>query len=157
MKIIFLDIDGVLNSRAYDRRRNWNEQTNIDETRIPLVKAIVEATDAKIVLSSTWRTDWDRDPNKCEEDGRYINRVFGKCGLKIYDKTPDLGMSALRRDEIKKWLSDSEEPVEAYVILDDYRYGWGDLADHFVKTDPIFRLGLEREHVEQALAILNHG
>ena len=51
MKIIFLDIDGVLNSRVYDRKRNWNEQTDIDETRLPLIKEIVDATDAKIVLS----------------------------------------------------------------------------------------------------------
>lgn len=55
MKVIFLDIDGVLNSRTYDRKRNWNEQTDIDETRLPLIKEIVDATDAKIVLSSTWR------------------------------------------------------------------------------------------------------
>ena len=55
MKVIFLDIDGVLNSRAYDRKRNWNEQSDIDETRLTLVKEIVDATEAKIVLSSTWR------------------------------------------------------------------------------------------------------
>ena len=55
MKIIFLDIDGVLNSKAYDSKRDWNKQTNIDETRLPLIKQIVEATDAKIVLTSTWR------------------------------------------------------------------------------------------------------
>lgn len=42
MKIIFLDIDGVLNSRAYDRKRNWNEQTDIDETRLPFIKEIVD-------------------------------------------------------------------------------------------------------------------
>ena len=47
MKILFLDIDGVLNSRAYDCRRNWNEQTNIDETRLPLVKEIVAKTAAE--------------------------------------------------------------------------------------------------------------
>lgn len=61
MKIIFLDIDGVLNSRAYDRKRNWNEQTDIDETRLPLIKEIVDATGAKIVLSSTWRQHWNKD------------------------------------------------------------------------------------------------
>lgn len=52
MKVIFLDIDGVLNSRAYDRKRNWNEKTDIDETRLPFIKEIVDATGAKIVLSS---------------------------------------------------------------------------------------------------------
>ena len=80
MKIIFLDIDGVLNSRAYDRKRNWNEQTDIDETRLPLIKEIVDATNAKIVLSSTWREHWDREPNRCKEDGRYINKFFAKYG-----------------------------------------------------------------------------
>ena len=55
MKILFLDIDCVLNSREYDCRRNWNDQTNIDETRLPLVKEIVKKTGAEIVLTSTWR------------------------------------------------------------------------------------------------------
>ena len=60
MKILFLDIDGVLNSRAYDRKRNWSELTNIDETRLPLVKKIIDKTGAKIVLISTWRRHWDK-------------------------------------------------------------------------------------------------
>ena len=59
MKIIFLDIDGVLNSRIYDRKRNRDELTDIDETRLPLVKELVAATGAKIVLSSSWRVHWD--------------------------------------------------------------------------------------------------
>lgn len=155
MKIIFLDIDGVLNSRAYDRKRNWNEQTDIDETRLPLIKEIVDATAAKIVLSSTWRLHWNKYSNRCDADGRYINKTFAKFGLTIYDKTPDLGIHALRREEIEKWLKETTEGIESFVIIDDYRYGWGDLSEHFVKTDPNFRLGIEKEQVKQAIEILN--
>lgn len=154
MKIIFLDIDGVLNSRAYDRKRNWNDDTDIDETRLPLIKEIVDATNAKIVLSSTWRGQWDRDSGRCKEDGQYINNTFAKYGLTIFDKTPNLGMSAPRRDEIHKWLNDTQESIESFVIIDDYRYGWGDLSSHFVKTDPIFGLGIEKEHVDKVIEIL---
>lgn len=155
MKVIFLDIDGVLNSRAYDRRRNWDEQTDIDETRLPFIKEIVDATGAKIVLSSTWRQHWDKDTNRCDEDGLYINKTFAKFGLTVFDKTPDLGITALRRDEISKWMKATEEVIDSFVIIDDYRYGWGDLNEHFVKTEPNFRLGIEREHVEKAIEILN--
>ncbi len=155
MKVIFLDIDGVLNSRAYDRKRNWNEKTDIDETRLPFIKEIVDATGAKIVLSSTWRQHWDKDINRCDEDGLYINKTFAKFGLSIFDKIPDLGITALRRDEISKWMKEIKEVIDSFVIIDDYRYGWGDLSEHFVKTEPNFRLGIEREHVERAVEILN--
>ena len=60
IKVIFLDIDGVLNSLAYDRGRKENDG-NIDETRLPLIKQIVDETQAKIVLSSSWRTHWNKD------------------------------------------------------------------------------------------------
>jgi len=155
MKVIFLDIDGVLNSRIYDRKRNWNEQTDIDETRLPHLKKIVDETGAKIVLSSTWREHWDKDPRICRADGEYINKTFAKFGLEIYDKTPDLGLTAERPDEIRAWLDSAREPVESFVIIDDYRYGWGNLSDNFVKTNPHFGLGLEEEHVEKAIEILN--
>jgi len=154
MKIIFLDIDGVLNSRAYDRTRNWNEQTDIDETRLPLVKKIVDGTGAKIVLSSTWREHWNEDADKCDEDGIYIKEVFAKYGLEIYGKTPEIGITADRPTEIKAYLDGAKEKVESFVIIDDYRYAWGDLSSNFVKTNPNFGLGLEEEHVQKAIEIL---
>lgn len=149
-----MDIDGVLNSRAYDRRRNWNGQTDIDESRLPLVKRIVDETGAKIVLSSTWREHWDKAPDKCDNDGVYINETFAKFGLEIYGKTPDLGMSMDRPDEIRAWLKSAGEQVERFVIIDDYRYGWGELSGNFVKTNPNFGLGLEDEHAERAIKLL---
>jgi len=155
MKVIFLDIDGVLNSRAYDRKRNWNEQTDIDETRLPLVKRIVDETGAKIVLSSTWREHWDKEDGKCDADGVYINAIFAKYGLEIYGKTPDLGYCGDRPEEINEWLGSAQEKTESFVIIDDYRYGWGKLAGNFVKTNPNLGLGLEEEHVLRAIEILN--
>ena len=155
MKILFLDIDGVLNSREYDRRRNWNEQTDIDETRLPLVKEIIDKTGAKIVLISTWRNHWDRDESLCDEDGMYINRLFSKYGLAIYDKTQDLGLLSKRKDEVKTWLAEHKSEIESFVILDDYRFGWDDLSDFYIHTNPNYGLGLEEEHVALAINVLN--
>ena len=59
MKIIFLDIDGVLNSAKYDKKRTADDG-NIDTTRLPLLKHIVDSTKAKIVLTSTWRKFWEK-------------------------------------------------------------------------------------------------
>ena len=52
MKILFLDIDGVLNSWRYDQER-ISLQDNIDETRLPLLSRIVSSTNTKIVLTSS--------------------------------------------------------------------------------------------------------
>lgn len=45
-KIIFLDIDGVLNT-AFTRKRN----EHIDDFRVKLLSDIVQQTNAKIVLT----------------------------------------------------------------------------------------------------------
>lgn len=155
MKILFLDIDGVLNSRAYDCRRNWNDKTNIDETRLPLVKEIVEKTGAEIVLTSTWRRHLDGAMNACDETGEYVVRTFSKHGLRIFSKTPDFGRGASRRDEVAAWLSEHGKTVETFVILDDCAFGWEELSPFYIHTNPHFGNGLEEEHVIRAIAILN--
>ena len=52
------------------------------------------------------------------------------------------------------WLKATAEVIESFVIIDDYRYGWGKLFENFVKTNPNFGLGLEEEHVRKAIEIL---
>lgn len=153
MKILFLDIDGVLNSRRYDQTRDWTKQTDIDESRLPLLKEIVTATGARIVLSSTWRVHWNGDKSLCDEDGKYIDETFAKYGLQIFGKTPDLGIRADRKDEINAYLAQTEG-VEKFAVLDDYRFGWGELSDFVVLTNPHRGAGLEREHVQQTIALL---
>ncbi len=87
MKVIFLDIDGVLNSYAYDRQRAPDDG-NIDATRLELLKLLIDKTEAKIVLTSSWREHWDKEPCKCDEKGAELADTFEKAGLGIYDKTP---------------------------------------------------------------------
>ena len=150
MKIIFLDFDGVLNSEKYVK--NCGEYgVIIDPLRIILLKQIVDATNAKIVLSTSWREHWDKENNKCDSIGRKINEIFKKYNLSIFDKTPKLHNS--REEEIKEWLKRHPE-TQNFVVLDDMLLGAKFLEGHFVKTSNFFN-GLEENDVEKATEILN--
>lgn len=152
MKIIFLDIDGVLNSVRYDRARTAT-QGNIDETRLPILKKITDETGAQIVLSSSWRKHWDKAADFCDDSGREINALFSKYGLTVYDKTPVLPDND-RAEEVRLWLKEHND-TENFVILDDIQFGWGgDLQGHLVRTNSRIGFGLENEHVKKAIEIL---
>ncbi len=151
MKVIFLDIDGVLNSRAYDRERTISDG-NIDLTRLPLLSKIVERTGARIVMSSSWRIHWDKASEACDAIGEELNETFISAGLEIYDKTPVIGD---RAKEISAWIKVHPE-VDGYVILDDIFGGWGEHEEHLVKTSPLIGRGLGEKHVSDAIRILEH-
>ena len=57
MKIIFLDIDGVLNSDIYYRKvdRSVKDWTRFDPKAVELINKLIDEFSAKIVVSSTWR------------------------------------------------------------------------------------------------------
>ena len=150
MKVIFLDIDGVLNSRAYDRTRGERDG-NIDESRLPLLKELVYKTNANIVLSSTWRFHWNRNGAQTEQEGMELEQTFLKYGLTIYDKTPIVNND--RAAEITAWL-DLNPDVERFVILDDIVFGWDKLQPNVVNTDYYIARGLEQTHIEKALELL---
>ncbi len=151
MRIIFLDIDGVLNSSAYDRFKS-DTDGNIDKTRLALVKKLVNKTDAKIVLTSSWREHWEKDPADRDEIGIEIAADFAEAGLEIFDKTPKQGYLE-RSQEIRMWLAENDD-VESFVIIDDNIYGWGELSDNFVATSYRIGRGLEEEHIQRALEML---
>ena len=157
MKILFLDIDGVLNSKRYDDTRGSVSSFNIDESRLPLVKEIIDRTDAEIVLSSTWRRKlYNNIRPKCGEGTRLLF-TFEKYSLKISYITPDIGDNVSRPQEILAWLSEHKGEVDAFAILDDAFGGWGELEDYLVRTNYRIGRGLERRHVDAAVAILNAG
>lgn len=151
MKAVFLDIDGVLNSYSYDMKRTENDG-NIDKTRLLVLKQVIDKTGAKIVLSSSWRVHWDKDPDICDDIGKEINSVFWEAGLEIYDKTPKVGYLE-RAEEVRIWLKDNPG-VTSFVILDDNGYGWGDLSKNLINTNYRIGRGLDQKHVLDAIKLL---
>ena len=86
-KIIFLDIDGVLNT-AFTRKRN----EHIDDFRVKLLSDIVQQTNAKIVLTSTWRFGFKRTLfglKPINNSTKALVEHLSKHHLKIYDILPD--------------------------------------------------------------------
>lgn len=150
MKIIFLDIDGVLNSQRYDRTRS-DTDGNVDVSRLPLLKSIKDGADAEIVLTSTWRVNWDPKAKSANDVGSMLLDLFLSFGIALYDRTPYIGNDRPR--EVRTWLNEHPD-VESFVIIDDIKFGWEELDPMVVKTDYRIGRGLEQHHVEKALQIL---
>lgn len=110
MKVIFLDIDGVLNSDEYfDKIKNLNIQgieSEVDVEKIKLLKKAINETGANVVLTSSWRYT---------RNAQYLKELL--LNYNIYtDSTPFIQNK--RGLEIKQWLADHSD-VEDFIILDD--------------------------------------
>ena len=152
MKVIFLDIDGVVNS--YDtKERAPSKVVGVEQCLIARIKEIVDATGAELVLSSTWREDWFYEDTRDPKDWVYLRDEFAKQGLYFLDRTP-LERTRHRGTEIKMWLESVEYDVESYVIIDDEMYDIWELHEgHMVKTS--FVDGIQPGAVEMAIKILS--
>ena len=158
MKVIFLDIDGVVNS-IYSRSR-CQGYIGIDDDKVILLKQIVDATDARIVLSSTWRLGYNKAGHHLEKMGDYLKKKLAKQGLFVYDVTPDFGRRGwLRGEEILDWLVKHPD-VDKYLILDDEEYDFynigHEITDYWIQTEYYSDFGgLQDEHVRKAIEMLN--
>ena len=147
MKIIFLDIDGVLNNRE-----SLKDGVEIVPELVLNLENICEQTGAKIIISSTWRILHPQEE---------IEFVLGCAGLSrdtVIGCTPRLKGDVKRGEEIKRWIDEVEEiAVDNFVILDDDSDMLDEQMDHFIKTDRIS--GLTKEDVNRAIDILGekHG
>lgn len=150
MKVLFIDFDGVLNTDKYIC--SFAEfGLIIDPTKMNLLKQIIDVTNAKIVLSTSWREHWDIEPQNCDNIGIEINSIFEQYGLHILDKTPIL--NCCREDEIAAWL-ESNPQITNFVILDDRFLDSELIRGHFVKTSG-YSKGLDEASADKVIEILN--
>lgn len=157
MKVIFLDIDGVLNNvRSNTFGELWNE-SGWDHACIANLIATLDSTKAKIVISSTWRLLFSKE----ELEAMFLKR-FG-FELPIIGRTPtpkefdrvrfsEVVEGVSRGKEIQVWL-DRHPEVERFVILDDDSDMLESQLPFFVQTD--FENGLTWADARVAINILN--
>ena len=159
MKVIFLDIDGVLNTvNTFKEKKCGKIKIEIDEFRVEYLREIVEKTDAKIVLSSTWRMKFGENLVPLDDKAKELINIFSKYNLKFYDVTP-IDKNRWRENEISSWLSQNRE-VSSFVIIDDDCFDLQTFKDSnliHIKNKFSFteNNGLRKEHVDIAVSILN--
>lgn len=166
-KFIFLDFDGVLTTARYHNMLCQCGMTTIDRfgelfdpQAVANLRTILEQTAAKLVITSSWRTeglDMMRD--------LWHTRVLPG---QIVDITPFYLYGAFRRSsaeepfagftpgsrgmEIAEWLIRNAEPHTPYVILDDEEDILLRQIDRFVKIDA--ETGITSENVRQTIELL---
>ena len=114
MKVIFLDIHGVLCSMrsaaaygGYPAAGNPASWDRFDDTAIALLRAAIAHTGARVVLSSTWR------------DEANLAALEYRFGVKIYDVTrASTGDTDTRGARVLDWLA-AHPDADRYAILDD--------------------------------------
>lgn len=159
MKIIFLDIDGVLNSNFWNEnhQREISDGSLIDVEKVGLLGEIVRRTDAGIVLHSGWKFWFGQDLKPNRQESERLVELLENEGLAIQDITPDFSTEEIKRTkkfslvkaaEIFEWLKQHPE-VKQWVVLDDLDLHSEELARHQVRTDQV--VGLTKEDVELAV------
>lgn len=161
-KIIFLDIDGVLNSHFWneEHQKEISDGTLIDIEKINLLAQLANKTDAKIILHSGWRFWFDSEGTPLRSESERLVQLLADEGLKISGMTPDLTTEEIRRtkkfslvkaDEILLWLK-SHQNISRWVVLDDLALHNELIAKHQVMPNP--SVGLTLKDIAEAENIL---
>ena len=167
MKVIFLDVDGVI--------APFNSPGIITDEKLELLNCLVVETNSKIVLTSSWRKYCNEKTDTIFNPYTYLVSRLHEYDLEIYDIisikqpkiltreiiTPSGGKVvnrffdpySIRSGGIKEWLDKNE--VDSFVILDDedFNYKYFSLDDNLVMLDP--NRGIELCDIEKSIKILN--
>lgn len=129
-KILFLDIDGVLNTKFWYSKMDEDTPRNkwgyvFDPMSVANLKRIVDETGAEIVISSSWKCVGLHELRKMWKARKLPGRIIDITPDIMTDEDIlDIDLDLIdpgkgRGDEIKKWLSRHEKQVSHYAIIDD--------------------------------------
>ena len=150
-----------------DWYRNISDVSGVHKRKAKRLSKIVKSTNAKVVMSSSWRFGWwNTLYEDMFDDQRKLTDLLNKYNIEVIDITPK-SPDGRRDKEILAWLSKHEDEVENFVILDDERFDLECFVDsNLVQTSSVLKgniikgnwrkdTGLKRKHVKKAIKILN--
>ena len=162
-KVLFLDIDGILNSNSWNDRHQTHIRDGIliDAEKLRLLALLVKKTDSEIILHSGLRFWFDTELKPLCTETEKLSELLEKENLYISGVTPDLTTEEIRKtkkfslvkaDEILLWLN-LHNSVTNWAVLDDLDLHNAQIRQHQIKTNPA--IGLTLENVRQAAKILS--
>ncbi len=168
--IIFLDFDGVLNTEKYYCELKSKGLPSddkygqlFDPEAVANLRKIIDATGARIVVSSSWRYMGLNVLQRMWYDRDLPGRIVDITPLHLLDdklRDTDLTqvdiLSLCRGNEIKWYFDevlDANSNSRRFVIFDDLKDVLPELQDHFVRIDPI--VGITEGDVEKAIVVIN--
>lgn len=166
MNYIFLDIDMCLNSEKF-LKEHFDDDVILDETNIKLLGELVSKTQAKVILSSSWRVLFTEKGNprrsvRGTKRGFELSNLLKKYGINLAGRTEvaknkfgnyyDAGE---RPNEIFNYIMHNLTAGDKFVIFDDedFRGGMYRFADNFILVD--WKFGLQEKDIKKALNILS--
>ena len=148
--IVFLDFDGVLNTEQYQAQLAVNGKPTkdtwgplFDPLAVENLRRILDATNAQIVISSSWRYVHSLDSLRMMWK---VRELLGE----IRDTLACGATYISRGEEIEYWLKRNERPD--YVIIDDLDDFSPAQRYHYVETNPI--VGISEVDAQNAIEIL---
>ena len=119
MKVIFFDVDNVLNFPESEALAPSGAK-GVADSRVKELRNLMNETGSRIVLTGKWIADWDFDDKKCTPDGTYLNKKLNKKGLHILDKVNP----GDKQQAINEWLEKRSNVTEWCVLesFDDIKW-----------------------------------
>lgn len=148
MKIIFLDFDGpIIPEQSHTTHRPMAKKAWPD--CVAALNRITDTTGAKIVVSSSWRSDGLTKLRKLLKDWGVTGTVVGVTPF-LFTKAESIWGTATRGSEIADYLKHQKD-VEAFVIIDDDN-DMDDFEPFLIQTP--FDIGLTEEDADRAIDML---
>ena len=165
MKVIFLDIDGVLNTGWWYTQMDRNTPKDkygyaFDPNAVANLKKIIDETGADIVISSSWKSFGLSELEEMWMDRGLPGKLIGITPNSVSDEmllNADLDhmeLFSIRGIEINEWLIKHEKRVSQYVIIDDMDNMLPEQQSHFVQTNS--EVGITNEDAEKTIVILKN-
>lgn len=162
MKVIFLDIDGVLNSNFWNdtHQREISDGTLIDEEKVMLLGQLIRNTSAKVILHSGWKFWFDSEVKPLRREAERLISMLEKEGIKVNGVTPDHTTKEIRKSkkfslvkasEILAWVSQYDN-IEKWIVIDDLDLHNEEIRKHQILTDA--SIGLTVENICEAERLL---
>jgi hypothetical protein len=160
MKIIFLDIDGVLNSGDNLISLNVLKEEDsdqygqfFDDRCVRYLKWIIQETGAYIVISSSWRLAGLQAMKQLWEDRKLPGFVSGITPRSFINEEGERESYNCRGEEIAAWLKQNNlNDGNEWVIIDDDSDMLEDQTFNFVHVDG--RFGLTYPDVQRVITVL---